>query len=127
MGQMAVGFGIAAQPVVWISLYTVATTGAGLPAGPYGLLGAVEGLSYLAVLGWAGASFLRTQQTDDDDGGGGGDRRRLAMNGSRLTLVAALATLAALAVDRGCVPNARPILDYSAYLPVCSSAGDLGR
>lgn len=29
--------------------------GCGLPPGPYGLLGAAEGLSYLAVLGFAGA------------------------------------------------------------------------
>ena len=31
--------GLTAQPVVWFSLYYVATTGAGLPAGPFGLLG----------------------------------------------------------------------------------------
>lgn len=31
--------------------------GCGLPPGPYGLLGAAEGLSYLAVLGFAGAGL----------------------------------------------------------------------
>lgn len=36
--------------VAW-SLYTKATTGSGLPAGPAGLLGAVEGFSYLSLLG----------------------------------------------------------------------------
>lgn len=35
--------------VAW-SLYTKVSTGTGLPAGPSGLLGAVEGLSYLTVL-----------------------------------------------------------------------------
>jgi hypothetical protein len=35
--------------VAW-SLYTKATTGSGLPAGPSGLLGAVEGFSFLTVL-----------------------------------------------------------------------------
>lgn len=35
--------------VAW-SLYTKVSTGSGLPAGPSGLLGAVEGLSYLTVL-----------------------------------------------------------------------------
>jgi hypothetical protein len=29
--------------------------GCGLPPGPYGLLGAAEGISYLTVLGFAGA------------------------------------------------------------------------
>eukprot|EP00536_Pseudo-nitzschia_multiseries_P008047 jgi/Psemu1/19448/gm1.19448_g len=42
--------GLASQPVVWISLYSVATTGGGLPAGPGGSIGALEGLSYLIVL-----------------------------------------------------------------------------
>lgn len=32
------------------SVYTKVRTGSGLPNGPYGLLGAVEGLSYLTVL-----------------------------------------------------------------------------
>lgn len=35
--------------VAW-SLYTKATTGSGLPAGPSGLLGALEGFSFLTVL-----------------------------------------------------------------------------
>jgi hypothetical protein len=35
--------------VAW-SAYTKATTGSGLPAGPSGLLGAAEGLSYLALV-----------------------------------------------------------------------------
>ena len=47
--------------------------------------------------------------------------RAAAVAASRVTVVAGLAVLAALAAERGCVPNARPILDYSAYLPVCSS------
>eukprot|EP00887_Chlorella_sp_A99_P000582 scaffold17.g582.t1 len=48
--------------VLW-SLYTLKTTGAGLPPGPGGALGAAEGLSYLAVLGvvgWSIATKLRT-------------------------------------------------------------------
>ena len=36
--------------VVGWSAYTKATTGSGLPAGPAGLLGAVEGFSYLSLL-----------------------------------------------------------------------------
>lgn len=126
IGQIAVTYGILAQPVVWISLYNVATTGGGLPAGPFGLLGAIEGLSYLAVLGWVVASFL-------PPGSGGGaevevdeprQHERLIYKISRLTLVVAIATLLSLVVDRGCVPNAKPILDYSAYLPICDTVLD---
>lgn len=34
-----------------------AAVGCGLPPGPYGLLGAAEGISYLAVLGFAGTGL----------------------------------------------------------------------
>jgi len=33
------------------SVYTKVKTGSGLPSGPFGLLGAVEGLSYLTLVG----------------------------------------------------------------------------
>ena len=42
--------GLSVQPIVWISLYFVLTTGSGLPSGPYGIIGAIEGISYLLVL-----------------------------------------------------------------------------
>ena len=34
--------GLLANPVMWVSLYSVATTGGGLPAGPFGLVGLVD-------------------------------------------------------------------------------------
>jgi len=37
--------------VIGWSIATKASTGSGLPAGPSGLLGAVEGVSYLSLLG----------------------------------------------------------------------------
>ena len=43
-------FGCVAAPVVIWSAYTLATTGEGLPPGPSGALGAVEGVSYLVVV-----------------------------------------------------------------------------
>ena len=42
--------GIGASLVMGWSELTLKTTGCGLPAGPYGLLGATEGVSYLTVL-----------------------------------------------------------------------------
>jgi hypothetical protein len=67
---------------VLTSLRQKIKTGAGLPAGPSGLLGAAEGLSFASVLG-------------------------------------GLVILWLLVLDRGCVPNAQPLLDYSAYVTVC--------
>lgn len=43
--------GIGASLVMTWSELTLKTTGCGLPAGPFGLLGATEGISYLTVLG----------------------------------------------------------------------------
>ena len=42
--------------MLW-SEYTLKTTGCGLPAGPGGLLGALEGISYLFVVGLVGFSL----------------------------------------------------------------------
>eukprot|EP00957_Ditylum_brightwellii_P167070 12718756-Ditylum_brightwellii.AAC.1 len=54
--------GLLAQPIVWTSLYFVVTKGGGLPAGPFGLLGLIEGLSYLIIVGFV-ATSLTTKLT----------------------------------------------------------------
>ncbi|OEU10507.1 hypothetical protein FRACYDRAFT_247046 [Fragilariopsis cylindrus CCMP1102] len=129
--------GLLCQPVVWISLYFVKTTGGGLPAGPGGIIGAIEGLSYLLVVIFAffpsllpSSSFDEQQQQDDN---GDDDDSAIVTTttktmtivevttlSSRITLVLGLLTLIGLIVDQGCIPNAKPILDYSAYLPICN-------
>lgn len=110
--------GLIAQPVVWLSLYNVATIGAGLPAGPFGLVGAVEGLSYLVIVGLVGSVLYRNIQSSDSPIG---TTEKL----SCVTLAAGLVVLASLIVQQGCVPNAKPILDYSDYLPVCQETPGL--
>jgi hypothetical protein len=97
--------GLLSQPIVWSSLYLVRTTGGGYPAGPFGLLGLLEGMSYMIV-----ESRHDKENTMPLD---------WAERASAITLVLALGVLLSLVVDRGCVPNAKPLLDYSAYLPVC--------
>jgi len=56
------GFGAAAglfaNPIVSLSLYNVASTGGGLDPGPYGLLGALEGISFLVVFGIVAAALV---------------------------------------------------------------------
>ena len=99
--------GLVSQPIVWISLYFLGTTGHGLPAGPGGSIGAVEGIAYLVVVVLAVLP---------------GDNSSSPLNArtfSRATIALGLLVLAGVAASKGCVPNAKPILDYSAYLPVC--------
>ena len=50
--------GVFASPIVCFSLYNVAATGGGLDPGPYGLLGAVEGVSFLVVVSIVGAALV---------------------------------------------------------------------
>ena len=106
--------GLVAQPIVWISLYFVATTGAGLPSGPFGLLGGLEGIAYLVIVGLLG-SLLRKQVSGESD------NISLSEKLSLFTVIGALLTLLSLVIQQGCVPNAKPILDYSDYLPVCNA------
>ena len=50
--------GLFANPIAFCSLYNVAATGSGLPAGPYDLLGALEGVSFLVVAGICVAALV---------------------------------------------------------------------
>mmetsp|Transcript_27933 Transcript_27933/g.43911 ORF Transcript_27933/g.43911 Transcript_27933/m.43911 type:complete len:199 (+) Transcript_27933:47-643(+) len=104
--------GAVSQPVVWLSLYFVATTGGGLPAGPFGLFGAVEGLAYLSVVGLVIRSIFFRDKASGILG--------TAENLSLLTLGASLLVLASLVAQQGCIPNAKPLLDYSNYVKVCN-------
>lgn len=46
--------------IIGWSIYTKATTGSGLPVGPSGLLGAVEGVSYISLLAGTCAPLVLT-------------------------------------------------------------------
>ncbi|KAL1493501.1 hypothetical protein AB1Y20_017206 [Prymnesium parvum] len=103
-----------ANPVVWLSLCSLSATGGGLPAGPYGLLGALEGVSYVLVVGSVGAALLRNRSD-----GNAAPPLGLAEKLSFLSVLAAVVVLAGLLREQGCVPNALPLVDYSAYVRVC--------
>jgi hypothetical protein len=142
-GKIVIWSGLLAQPIIWASLVSVKTTGAGLPSGPFGIVGAVEGISYLLLLGWAGAgAWRRLRQNDEDEDDNlslsssssssssssiksSQSLAWLVENLSALSLVLGLLVLVSLVIDEGCVPNAKPILDYSAYLPVCEAKAGL--
>ncbi|KAJ7297489.1 hypothetical protein O6H91_16G048100 [Diphasiastrum complanatum] len=59
----AIAGGLIAIPVVAWSLYTLKTTGCGLPPGPGGAIGALEGVSYLVILGLIGWSIYTKVKT----------------------------------------------------------------
>ena len=61
LGLGLIALGLVANPVVYWSEFTLATTGSGLPEGPGGALGALEGVSYLVVVGITAYSlFVKT-------------------------------------------------------------------
>ncbi|XP_076889851.1 uncharacterized protein LOC143540756 [Bidens hawaiensis] len=60
---LAIAGGLISTPVIAWSLYTLKTTGCGLPPGPGGSIGALEGVSYLVVLGIVGWSLYTKSKT----------------------------------------------------------------
>lgn len=97
--------------VTLYSEYTLKTTGCGLPAGPGGLVGAVEGVSYLGVVGIAGSSLFTKLKTGSRGLPAGGPARLLgASEGlSFLAVAAGLVVLAFQVVNYGYIPNAVPM------------------
>lgn len=61
--KAGIATGLVSNPVIAWSLYTLKTTGCGLPPGPGGSIGALEGVSYLAVVGIIGWSLYTKSKT----------------------------------------------------------------
>lgn len=101
--------GLASQPVMWWSLYTLKTTGCGLPGGPFGLIGAAEGISYLVVIGFVAAALLSKVTSGKGLPAGPGGLLGAAEGLSFLTAVAGLAVLGFQLADYGYVPEAVPV------------------
>jgi hypothetical protein len=81
------------------------------------LVGAIEGLAYLTVVGWGGVALWNQIRK-------GGTKTSTEAVSEKLSLVTigiGLLVLVKLVTDQGCVPNAKPILDYSAYVNVCDT------
>ena len=107
--QAASILGLCSQPVMWWSLYTLKTTGCGLPAGPFGLLGAAEGVSYLVVVGFVAASLLNKLTSGRGLPAGPGGLLGAAEGLSFLTALAGLAVLGFQLADYGYLPEAVPV------------------
>jgi hypothetical protein len=96
--------GTVASLIMLYSEYTLKQTGCGLPAGPFGLLGFAEGVSYLTVLGIVGFSAFTKFKS--------GRGLPPGPNG----LLGAAEGLGFVAVTVGVVVLAFQILDYQ-YIP----------
>ena len=101
--------GVFASAVVLYSEFTLKTTGCGLPAGPFGAVGAIEGVSYLAVIGIAGASLATKAKTGSGLKAGPGGLLGLAEGLAFTAIIVGLVVLAFQFADYGYLPNAIPV------------------
>lgn len=99
--------GTLASIVVLRSEFVLKTTGCGLPAGPFGIVGAVEGISYLGVVATCASAivgFVSDEKTKPPS-----VAKRVAISLSGFAAVVGLAVLAFQLTDYGYIPNAVPM------------------
>lgn len=110
-GELAAygALGTAASLVVLFSEFTLKTTGCGLPAGPFGAVGAIEGVSYLAIVGILGASLTKKVKTGTGLPAGPGGLLGLGEGLAYLAAVAGIVVLGFQFADYGYLPNAVPM------------------
>jgi len=101
--------GTAAALLVLGSEAVLKTTGCGLPAGPAGLIGAAEGISYLSVVGFVGWSLWTKTTTGSGLPAGPIGLLGLAEGLSFLAAAVGLAVLGFQVADYGYIPNAVPM------------------
>lgn len=94
--------------MVLYSEYTLKTTGCGLPAGPFGIVGAIEGLSYLGVVGICANAVSKYFSDEGDNRSDTGARRLATTLGVSAALVGIL-VLGFQVMDYGYIPNAVPM------------------
>jgi hypothetical protein len=105
----SIGAGLAANPLAWWSLATLKGTGCGLPAGPFGLLGAAEGVAYLVVVGFVGAALVSRATRGKGLPAGPAGLLGAAEGLSFLTVAAGLVVLGFQLADYGFIPEAIPV------------------
>jgi hypothetical protein len=106
--------GVTGTIAALVTLYSESVlkmTGCGLPAGPFGLVGGVEGLSYLGVTGIAAYSLYTKIKTGSGLPAGPKGLLGAAEGLSYLAIVAGLVVLALQVSNYGYIPNAVPGAD----------------
>ena len=101
--------GVVASCVTGYSLYTLKNTGCGLPAGPGGIVGAIEGISYLGVAGLLGASAYAKKTTGSGLPAGPYALLGLAEGVAFGLALAGVYVGIAQIIDYGYIPNAVPV------------------
>lgn len=102
------GAGLLSAPVVAYSEYVLLTTGCGLPPGPGGSLGAIEGVSYLVVAGIVSLSAYSKLSTGGGLPAGPSKLLGAAEGLAFLLAVAGIAAAVYVAVTYGGLPSAVP-------------------
>ncbi|CAI5466512.1 unnamed protein product [Closterium sp. Yama58-4] len=100
--------GLISVPVVAWSLFTLKTTGCGLPPGPGGSLGALEGVAYLAIVGLVGWSAYTKASTGKGLPNGPYGLLGAAEGLAYLTLLAAVVVFGLQLLDYGYIPPPVP-------------------
>lgn len=113
--------GLLALPVVGWSEFQLNATGCGLPPGPYGALGAAEGIAYLSVAGTVLWSLSQRIQRGSGLPGGPGGMFRVVEGGSWIAAAAGAVVLFLQIQTYGYIPSALP--DSNCYGEGSSSGG----
>ncbi|KAJ6800168.1 uncharacterized protein M6B38_205150 [Iris pallida] len=108
VGLAAAIGGLVSNPVIGWSLYTLKTTGCGLPPGPGGSIGALEGVSYLVVAGIVAWSIYTKAKTGRGLPSGPYGILGAVEGLSYLTLLAILVVFGLQFFDRGYIPGPLP-------------------
>ncbi|XP_057491844.1 LOW QUALITY PROTEIN: uncharacterized protein LOC130777467 [Actinidia eriantha] len=100
--------GLVTTPVIGWSLYTLKTTGCGLPPGPGGSIGALEGVSYLVVVGIVGWSLYTKSKTGSGLPNGPFGLLGAVEGLSYLSLLSILAIFGLQFFENGSIPGPLP-------------------
>ncbi|KAM7263875.1 hypothetical protein ACFE04_001558 [Oxalis oulophora] len=106
--KIAILGGLISNPVIAWSLYTLKTTGCGLPPGPGGSIGGLEGVSYLAVVGIIGWSLYTKAKTGSGLPNGPYGLLGAVEGLSYLSLVGILVVFGLQLVQNGSIPGPLP-------------------
>ena len=94
-----------ATRVCAVCRWTLKTTGKGLPEGPGGIFGALEGVSYLVVLGIIGWSVSTKVRTGSGLPSGPGGALGAVEGLSYLSILGAAAVFGLTFLERGSLPG----------------------
>ena len=107
--QIITASGLISGPLTLYSEYVLKTTGCGLPAGPFGLLGAAEGISYLVVVYIVGWSLYTKITTGKGLPAGNAGLLGAAEGMAYLSILTGLVVFGFQIKDYGFIPEPVPI------------------